>query len=73
MLLDVCNYEQRETPIILDSSTTMSRSYFDINRPQTIPSEYVNVFTKKSCLVLRMLENRLGKELLLQVVGTWCF
>ncbi|KAF6025696.1 TAF2 [Bugula neritina] len=67
MLLDVCNYEQRETPIILDSSTTMSRSYFDINRPQTIPSEYVNVFTKKSCLVLRMLENRLGKELLLQV------
>ena len=70
MLNDVCEYEQSEAPIILDSSATIGSAYFDITRPQTLPSNYIENFTKKSCLVLRMLENRLGKELLLQVSTT---
>ncbi|XP_067931725.1 transcription initiation factor TFIID subunit 2-like [Watersipora subatra] len=67
MLSDVWEYEQNEAPIVLDSSNSKSSAYFDITIPQTLPSNYLDAFTKKSCLVLRMLENRLGKELLLQV------
>lgn len=67
MLNDVCEYEQREAPIILDSSTRIGSAYFNVSRPETLPAKYLEAYTKKSCLVLRMLENRLGKELLLQV------
>ena len=67
ILDEVCDYEQNEAAIILDASTTIGRAYFDINRPQTLPHAYLQTFIKKACLILRMLENRLGKELLLQV------
>ena len=66
-LSEVCEYEQNVCPIILDSSNTLGQAYFDITSPQTLPSKYVEIFTKKSHLILRMMENRLGKELLLQV------
>lgn len=69
MLTRVCEYEQTEAPIILDASTKTekSRAYFDISSLQTLPAEYVEIFSQKSLLILRMLENTMGKELLLQV------
>lgn len=67
MLNDVCEYEQNEAPIVLDSSMSERSAYFDISTPEALPARYLEAFTKKSSLVLRMLENRLGKELLLQV------
>lgn len=67
MLYDVCTYEQTEAPIVLDASSTISKAYFDISKQVTLPANYLDAFSKKACLALRMLENRLGKELLLQV------
>jgi len=41
--------------------------YFSLVNPQTISPAYLKLYSKKAHLVIRMLEHRIGNQLLLQV------
>lgn len=81
-LADVVKYEEEFGGIILDPSQVpssqptpfgSSRSsdnsnfYFPIRSLHTLSPKYLEVLKKKAHLVIRMLEHRIGQELLLQV------
>ncbi|CAM6031463.1 unnamed protein product, partial [Sphagnum compactum] len=70
-LQDVIEYEQKYRGVVLDpsnqSSSESNSFYFPINHLHTISPLYDKAHKKKSHLVIRMLENYLGRELLLQV------
>ena len=64
----VKEYESEVGPIVLDPSAAReSYHYFPIKNPHTVSPKYCDVFYKKAHLVIRMLENRIGRELLIQV------
>ncbi len=68
---DVIEYEQKYRGVVLDpsnqSSSETNSFYFPIKHLHTISPLYDKAHKKKSYLVIRMLENYLGRELLLQV------
>ena len=68
---DVIQYEQKYRGVVLDpslhSSNESNSFYFPIKHLHTISPLYDKAHRKKSHLVIRMLENYLGRELLLQV------
>ncbi|CAG2104136.1 unnamed protein product [Medioppia subpectinata] len=70
-LQDVIHYEQKYRGVVLDpshqSSSETNAFYFPIKHLHTISPLYDSAHHKKSYLVIRMLENYLGRELLLQV------
>lgn len=73
---DVIEYENKYGGIVLDPSQwgtshskhhSSSNFYFPLKNSHTSSPKYMNVLRKKAHLVLRMLEDRLGSQLLLQV------
>lgn len=65
---EVCDYEQ-QNGIVLDPSAIKDTSllHFSARNPHLVSPEYGNIFCKKAHLVIRILEIRIGYELLLQV------
>lgn len=68
-LQDVCEYEGKVGGLVLDPVGKETSHHFSIKSPHTVSPKYLEVFVKKALLVIRMLEFRLGSELLLQVTG----
>ncbi|KAL4001961.1 Peptidase M1 family protein [Acanthocheilonema viteae] len=70
MLNSVCDYETRWAKIILRPSNTNYKHYlhFDPRNPYTCSPLYADALFKKGHLVMRMLNQRLGKEPFLQVI-----
>lgn len=74
-LKEVMGYEEQYGGIVLDpwqppaSGTRIEPNvfYFPVRNVHTMSPRYIEVMRKKSHLVLRMLEQRIGQELLLQV------
>ena len=65
---DVEEYEIGHGGIVLDPSKQESFGlYFSTLQPHTISPAYLDMYHKKSLLIVRMLELRLGPTLLLQV------
>ena len=67
---EVCEYEAKVGGIILDPSSRDSNHHFSVRNYHNVSPRYYNMFKKKAQLIMRMLEFRLGTELLLQVRGT---
>ena len=68
---DVEEYENSHGGIVLDPSKQESFGlYFSTLQPHTISPAYLDIYHKKSLLIVRMLEMRLGPTLLLQVQTT---
>ena len=68
----MCKYEQEVGPVVLDpsrqsDSTSSSHHPFWCGSPHTLSPRYAEVLAKKARLIVRMLEMRIGTELLLQV------
>ncbi|XP_022710567.1 transcription initiation factor TFIID subunit 2-like isoform X2 [Varroa jacobsoni] len=69
-LEEVCSYEVEYGGVVLDSSGSEQPGvnfHFPVNHLHTLSPTFLEIVRKKAHLVIRMLENRLGKELLLQV------
>ncbi|XP_054152986.1 transcription initiation factor TFIID subunit 2-like [Oppia nitens] len=70
-LQDIIKYEEKYRGVVLDPSQLPTNEtnafYFAIKHLHTISPLYDKAHKKKSYLVIRMLENYLGRELLLQV------
>lgn len=77
---EVLKYEQKYGGLVLDCSVALAPGsvaaaaqgkdgtfYFPTQHLHTTSPEYNKILTKKSHLVIRMLEDRIGRELLLQV------
>ena len=60
-------YEQQTGGILLDPSRRESNLPFSVKHAHTVSPGYAEMMEKKSLLVIRMLELRIGTELLLQV------
>ena len=62
-------FEHEVGPIVLDSSTSkdLPSLYFNTRHPHTVSPRYAQVYARKAALIMRMLELRIGRELLLQV------
>ena len=65
----VIQYEQQFRPIVLDPSkkSYSEKDYFHVKNFHTLTPIYDKMHRMKSFLIMRMLENYLGKQLLLQV------
>ena len=68
----VQEYEQQVGMIFLDPSGGRDRHYFSTQQPHAMSPLYYVMFEKKSHLIIRMLEIRIGRELLLQVYISFC-
>ncbi|CAL1530604.1 unnamed protein product [Lymnaea stagnalis] len=68
-LLEVSEYEQQVGYVVLDPAKRDSNHPFSIQSPHTLSPRYIEIFSKKARLVMRMLEIRIGTELLLQVLN----
>lgn len=66
-LKEVQEYENRVGGILLDPSSKDCNHHFSIRNPHTLSPKYIEVFSKKAYLVIRMLEIRIGAQLLIQV------
>ncbi|XP_062579980.1 transcription initiation factor TFIID subunit 2-like [Saccostrea cucullata] len=66
-LKDVQEYENRVGGIVLDPTKRDSNHHFSIKSPHTVSPRYMEAFRSKSLLVIRMLEQRIGEQLLIQV------
>ena len=67
-LTAVQRYEQDVGGIVLDPSHARESSmYFSTKYPHTMLPRYADMYDKKAGLIIRMLEIRVGQELLLQV------
>lgn len=67
----VIKYEQKFVPIILDPSKAKSagaQQYFHVKNFHTLSPLYNEMHRTKSWIIMRMLENYLGRELLVQVL-----
>ena len=65
---EVTDYEQKVGVIVLDPlAARETGTYFPCRHPHTVSPHYASVFQKKSHLIIRMLDIRIGQELLLQV------
>ncbi|XP_013417168.1 transcription initiation factor TFIID subunit 2 isoform X2 [Lingula anatina] len=68
----VQEYEQQVAGIVLDPSAqenSTAKLYFPVNHPHTVSPRYQAMFERKAMLVIRMLEIRIGRELLLQTLN----
>ncbi|BFZ20925.1 hypothetical protein BsWGS_23965 [Bradybaena similaris] len=68
-LQEVSEYEQQVGLVILDPSRRESNHSFSVQSAHTLSPRYNEIFNKKCRLVMRMLEIRIGTELLLQVLN----
>lgn len=66
-LKDVQDYENRVGGIVLDPTKRDSNHHFSIKSPHTVSPRYMEAFRSKCFLVMRMLEQRIGEQLLIQV------
>ncbi|XP_078318588.1 transcription initiation factor TFIID subunit 2-like isoform X2 [Crassostrea virginica] len=66
-LKDVQEYENRVGGIVLDPTKRDSNHHFSIKSPHTVSPRYMEAFRSKCFLVIRMLEQRIGEQLLIQV------
>lgn len=71
---EVCKYEHEDGPVILDPSRqqdlpSSNHHMFWCGSPHTLSPRYAEVLAKKARLIVRMLEMRIGTELLLQVLN----
>lgn len=62
-------YENEVGPIVLDPSFSRDSPslYFSTKHPHTVSPQYNDVYARKAALIIRMVELRIGRELLLQV------
>ena len=69
MLNEVVEYEQKFGGFPLDPTAHKNSSdfYFSTKSLQTMSPLYLDAYVKKATLVIRMMEDRIGRELLLQV------
>lgn len=69
LMKKVINYEDKFRPIVLDPSSKsyFESEYFRINNFFTFSPLYDKMHRYKSFLIMRMLENYIGRELLIQV------
>ena len=61
------DYEQQVGGILLDPSRRESNLPFSVKNAHTVSPRYAEMMEKKALLIIRMLELRIGTELLLQV------
>ncbi|GFR89331.1 transcription initiation factor TFIID subunit 2, partial [Elysia marginata] len=71
---EVCKYEHEVGPVVLDPSQQLdsvvsAHHPFWCGSPHTLSPRYAEVLAKKARLIVRMLEMRIGTELLLQVLN----
>lgn len=69
-LEEVINYEQNYGGMSLDPSNkkaSENQFYFSTRNLHSLSPLYDEIYTKKATLIVRMLEDRIGRELLLQV------
>ena len=64
---EVQEYERRVGGIILDPSAKQGTHHFSVWHRQTISPKYAETFQKKSHLIMRMFELKIGQQLLIQV------
>ncbi|KAK7101291.1 hypothetical protein V1264_024091 [Littorina saxatilis] len=69
LVKEVSDYEQQVGGILLDPSRRESNLPFSVKNAHTVSPRYAEMMEKKSLLVIRMLELRIGTELLLQVLN----
>ncbi|KAL8598547.1 hypothetical protein ACOMHN_051335 [Nucella lapillus] len=69
LVKEVGDYEQQVGGILLDPSRRESNLPFSVKNAHTVSPRYVEMMEKKALLVIRMLELRIGTELLLQVLN----
>ena len=68
VLKRVTEYESTIGGIVLDPEASKENPmYFSTRNSHTIPADYHEVYEQKALMILRMLEIRIGRELLLQV------
>lgn len=67
ILKEVSDYEQQVGGILLSPSKRDSNLPFSVKNAHTVSPRYADMLEKKALLVIRMLELRIGTELLLQV------
>ena len=67
LVKEVSDYEQQVGGILLDPSRRESNLPFSVKNAHTVSPRYAEMMEKKALLVIRMLELRIGTELLLQV------
>ncbi|CAH8829628.1 unnamed protein product [Trichobilharzia szidati] len=66
----ITEFENMRYGIVLDPSKSSSKStYFDLSSSHLVSPDYLAAYVKKSHLVIRMLELRLGQPVLLQVLN----
>ncbi|TNN12019.1 Transcription initiation factor TFIID subunit 2 [Schistosoma japonicum] len=66
----VSKFENMRYGVVLDPSKLTSKpTYFDLSSSHLISPDYLSAYKKKSHLVIRMLELRLGHPVLLQVLN----
>ncbi|KAL5016218.1 hypothetical protein ScPMuIL_005807 [Solemya velum] len=66
-LRDVSDFESKVSGIALDPSGKDSSLPFTVRHPHTVSPRYSEIFSKKARIVIRMLEIRIGAELLIMV------
>jgi hypothetical protein len=68
-------YESEVGPVVLDPSSGKETPalYFRIHHPHTVSPRYADIHARKAALIIRMLEIRIGRELLLQVLCLLAF
>ncbi|KAJ8315654.1 hypothetical protein KUTeg_007804 [Tegillarca granosa] len=66
-LKEVHKYEHNIGGIVLDPSMKDGPHHFSVKNSHTISPNYTTVFSKKALLIIRMLEMRIGAQLLIQV------
>ncbi|XP_076462232.1 transcription initiation factor TFIID subunit 2-like [Babylonia areolata] len=69
LVKEVSDYEQQVGGILLDPSRRESNLPFSVRNAHTVSPRYAEMMEKKALLVIRMLEQRIGTELLLQVLN----
>ena len=73
MMKEVQDYEHRVGGIVLDPSAKQGTHHFSVWHRQLLSPKYFEIFQKKSHLIMRMFEMRIGQQLLIQVYITCVF
>ncbi|ESP05566.1 hypothetical protein LOTGIDRAFT_228096 [Lottia gigantea] len=69
ILKEVADYENKVGGIVLDPTKKESNVHYSTKNPHTISPMYAEMFYKKATLVIRILEHRIGTELILQALN----
>ena len=66
-------HEPQNGPNVPNSTNSNNKDtfYFSVKNPHASSPHYISVYYKKAHLIIRMLEYRIGQELMMQVSTLW--